>query len=215
MYDAFKYIEATLEETEVRTQLYFLVIFLVALLAFRRWSASRLHAMSGEHTLNIHYLNEVGLFKEVFLAYLSAALLEPVLAIGGMDDVVGIHLLTNVAELCSICWWIWLLTDAFDFSDVMQYYKFHVEFGDEIVKNRQKFSWLRLRDRVEDSKSERLEMRGSLKRDVALWFMLGSIATAWLPGPVTHREVLHAYVVVVLWAVLHHYARQATTWGIR
>jgi hypothetical protein len=210
------YMETTIslseQPPEVHTQLYFVVSFLIAFLTIRFVSFRQLQPVSGEYTLNTHYLDDVRLFKEVFLAYLNAALLEPVLAIGTMDDVVvGIHLLTNIAELLSIGWWIWLLTDAFDFTDVMQYYKFHVEFGEEIGKDRAKYSWLRLHDGK--SQSHRRELLGSIKRDVALWFMLGSIAAAWMPGPVAHREVLHAYVVVILWVILHHYARRATTWG--
>ena len=72
-----------------------------------------------------------------------------------------------------------------------------------------------LRDRHKESQSERLALLGSLQRDVALWFSLGAIATAWMPGAVNHRDVLHAYVVVVMWFVMHHYLRRATCWGIK
>lgn len=44
--------------------------------------------------------------------------------------------------------------------------------------------------------------------------MMGSIAAAWLPGVIRHRDVVHSHVVVTLWAILHHSARRATTWGI-
>jgi hypothetical protein len=74
---------------------------------------------------------------------------------------------------------------------------------------------MRLRDKNSESQSERQNFLGSLKRDVALWFMLGSIASAWLPGAVTHSDVLHAYVVVLMWVIMHHYLRRATCWGIK
>lgn len=48
---------------------------------------------------------------------------------------------------------------------------------------------------------------------IQLWFMLACIMSAWLPGPVTQRDVLHAYVVVFFWIILHHLCRQATTWS--
>ena len=54
---------------------------------------------------------------------------------------------------------------------------------------------------------------GSVSRDVSLWFMLACILAAWLPGAVTHRDALHAYVVVFLWTITHHACRQATCWG--
>ena len=54
---------------------------------------------------------------QVFLAYLNAALLEPVLAIAGMEAAEGPQLLINTLTLISIFWWIWLVTDAFDWAD--------------------------------------------------------------------------------------------------
>jgi hypothetical protein len=93
--------------------------------------------------------------------------------------------------------------------------RFHYEFRPEIEADPQKFQFMRMRDRTMEAKSERQEFLGSLQRDVALWFSLGAIATAWLPGGVTHRDVLHAYVVVVMWFMMHHYLRRATCWGIK
>jgi hypothetical protein len=52
-----------------------------------------------------------------------------------------------------------------------------------------------------------------VQKDVALWFLLACIFAAWLPGIVTHRDVLHAYVIVFLWAIMHHSCRQATSWS--
>ena len=37
---------------------------------------SRKRALSGKHLLNLNHLNSAVIFKEIFLAYLNAALLE-------------------------------------------------------------------------------------------------------------------------------------------
>jgi hypothetical protein len=123
----FRYIETTLyEEPDLTHQLYFFVTFIAMILSLRILTTSRLKTLSGEHILNVHNLNDVKLVKEVFLAYLNAAILEPVLAIGGLDsgeDAYRIKLLANSFELFSLCWWIWLVSDAFDYDDVMFQYK--------------------------------------------------------------------------------------------
>jgi hypothetical protein len=216
----FQYIETTLnEEPELQNQLYFFIICMVMIFSLRILTTKNLKTLSGEHVLNIHNLNDVNLIKEVFLAYLNAALLEPLLAIAGLDPeeegkAYRIKLLANFFELFSLCWWIWLVTDAFDFNDVMFQYKFHYEFREEIQSDK-RFNFIRLRDRHAECQSERQAFLGSLRRDIALWFMLGSIASAWLPGAVTHKDVMHAYVVVCMWFILHHYLRRATCWGIK
>ena len=214
----FQYIESTLKgEPELRDQLYFFIILMVMIFSLRILTMKNVKTLSGEHVLNIHNLNDVNLVKEVFLAYLNAALLEPLLTIAGLDpeeESYRIKLLANSFELFSLCWWIWLVTDSFDFNDVMFQYKFHYEFREEIESDK-KFNFIRLRDRNAESQSERQAFLGSLRRDIALWFMLGSIASAWLPGAVTHKDVMHAYVVVCMWFILHHYLRRATCWGIK
>ena len=43
--------------------------------------------------------------------------------------------------------------------------------------------------------------------------MMACILTAWLPGPVSHRDVVHAYVVLFFWSIMHHTCRRATTWS--
>jgi hypothetical protein len=93
------------------------------------------------------------------------------------------------------------------------FYRFHYEYRPEIEADPNKFAFIRLRDRTKEAHSERAQLLGSLQRDVALWFSLGAIATAWMPGAVTHGDVLHAYVVVLMWALMHHYLRRATCWG--
>ncbi|KAG7344775.1 hypothetical protein IV203_032306 [Nitzschia inconspicua] len=209
------------EDPELQSQVAFFVIFVVFLLSLRLLTTRGTQTLSGQHVLNIHNLNDVLLIKEVFLAYLNAAILEPILSIGNLDSssssssTYTIQVITNLFELLSLCWWVWLVTDAFDCNDVMFQYKFHYEFRPEIEGSPNKFSFLRLRDRHQEARSERKEFLGSIQRDVALWFSLAAIGTAWiLPGKgVSHTDVLHAYVIVILWTVIHHYLRRATCWG--
>ena len=87
-----------------------------------------------------------------------------------------------------------------------------MDLREEAKSEPQKYDWLRIRPKEEDAASERRTLAGSIRRDIALWFSLASIVAAWLPGPVTHRDALHAYAIVILWIVLHHSCRRATTW---
>jgi len=60
--------------------------------------------------------------------------------------------------------------------------------------------------------AERGGLAGSLSMDVALWFcMLGVFAAC--AGVVTHRDVVHSWAILILWAIMHHRARAATSWG--
>ena len=102
------------DNEEFRLQVMGIVTFLVVILSLRLMNQSRLKALTGEHVLDLSALNDTVMYKEVFLAYLNAALLEPVLAIGGMEEVKGQELVINVLTLGSICWWIWMVTDAFE-----------------------------------------------------------------------------------------------------
>ena len=54
---------------------------------------------------------------------------------------------------------------------------------------------------------------GDWRQDVALWFMIAVIMAAWLPGAVSHWDILHAYMIVLLWVCMHHHCRAATAWG--
>jgi hypothetical protein len=223
-------------DDEVKTQVAVQLGIVIILMILRSGSASRLKNLEGEHILNMHALNKAFMFKEVFLAYLNAALLEPVLAIAGMEAVSGPQLIINVLSLCSIFWWIHLITDAFDYQDTAQQFKY-ATFRDEVDAasasasasasvsastaagggdkdgDEDDCSWLRYRTDKKAAKEDRAELVGSIGVDVALWFMILCIAAAWMPGVVTHRDVLHAYAVVIGWVVLHHKCRQATSWG--
>jgi len=200
------------EFEEYKTQVTALAIFLGTIFLFRFLSTRRLKALYGEHLLDLSALNDALLFKEVFLAYLNAAVLEPILSIGGMDEM-SIPIVIDLLTLVSICWWIWLITDAFDFQDVTQYYKYHVDIKKEKGEDSKRYSWLKLRDLDKDSRVERNILSGSTKRDVCLWFMIACVGLPWLPGAVKHRDVLHAYVIVFCWTIMHHLCRRATVWS--
>jgi hypothetical protein len=97
------------------------MVAIVITIAIIRWlTRTPVQSFSGKRTLDLSALNSAIMYKEVFMAYLNAALLEPVLAIGGMEEVVGQELAINVFTLASICWWIWVVTDGFDYTDVCQ-----------------------------------------------------------------------------------------------
>jgi hypothetical protein len=90
---------------------------------------------------------------------------------------------------------------------------FSVDLRDEAKGQPKILAWLKMRPKDEDAASERRTLAGSVRRDVALWFSIASIGAAWLPGPVKHRDVMHAYAIVCLWLVLHHLCRRATAWS--
>merc|ERR1719174_3469500 len=77
--------------------------------------------MNKTAVLNLSALNRVNIFKECFLGYVNAGMLEPILAIASSDyDVSGKSLLINAAQLLGLFSWLYLLTDAFDISDTQQ-----------------------------------------------------------------------------------------------
>jgi hypothetical protein len=117
----------TLNDPQIQSQVAFFIVFMAMLFSLRLFSTKGTKTLSGQHILNIHNLNDVILFKEVFLTYLNAAILEPILSIGSLESgetAFVIKVMTNLFELLSLCWWVWLLTDAFDFNDVMFQYKY-------------------------------------------------------------------------------------------
>lgn len=113
-----------LEEPEIQFQLFCMASFVLSVFVVRLLSRGSIQTLSGKHNLDLSALNDASLCKEVFLAYLNAALLEPVLAIGGMEEVVGQELAINIFTLASICWWTWMVTDGFDYTDVCQSFKY-------------------------------------------------------------------------------------------
>lgn len=162
-----------------------------------------------KHVLNFTALNEAILYKELFLAYLGAALLEPVLAIAGMEEAEGWQLVINSVTLLAICWWIWILNDAFDFNDIVQAYKYRIDFGAGIQE--QNVDWIEF-GTTTTSRGRGLARRGlasNIRRDIMLWFMLACITAAWIPSTIGQRDVMHAYVILLLWTLMHHTCRRA------
>ena len=77
--------------------------------------------MSKEATLDMRALNRVNIFKECFLGYVNAGMLEPILAIASSDyDVSTKSLVVNFCQLLGLFSWLYLLSDAFDISDTQQ-----------------------------------------------------------------------------------------------
>lgn len=62
--ETIQYYKETLEQPEVRTQLTFFVMILAMLIGIRLLTTSRVKALSGEHVLNMHHLNDAILVKE-------------------------------------------------------------------------------------------------------------------------------------------------------
>ena len=111
-------------DPEIQLQLCGMAIFITMIVLIRFCTSSRFRALRGKHILDLSALNDANICKDVFLAYLNAALLEPVMAIAGMDETTRQETIINVVTLGSICSWIWLITDAFDYTDVCQSFKY-------------------------------------------------------------------------------------------
>ncbi|KAL3916247.1 MAG: hypothetical protein SGARI_007996, partial [Bacillariaceae sp.] len=107
--DSLLYLEDAFDVPEVQLQVVFFVTFILMLLGFRLLTSPTTKTLSGEHILNMHHLNDAILIKEVVLAFLNAAILDPILAIGDLENGsqdFWIKLMTNIFELMSLCWWI-------------------------------------------------------------------------------------------------------------
>ena len=181
-----------------------LAMLLYVRIAGRQAMKDALGAKNATRALDISALARVTLVKEVFMAYLGAAILEPLLAIANTDsNANGKELFVTVLELLSLIFWFYMLTDAFDTSDTAAGFVYN-------KKLTVKHAFLK---KVPRSKlDERNTLAGSLSRDVALWFCLLGIFAAFA-GVVSHRDVVHSWAVVLLWTILHHNARLATSWG--
>lgn len=96
-----------------------------------------------------------------------------------------------------------MLTDAFDTSDTAASFVYNKKLTVKHV-----FLKRMPRSKLDEQKT----LAGSMSRDAALWFCILGIFAAFA-GIVTHREVVHSWAVVLMWTVLHHNARLATSWG--
>jgi len=178
------------------------VAFLTLVHVYGRVTPMKTHA-----TLNMASLNKVNIFKEVFLGYVNAGMLEPILAIASSDDPSTKALVINLAQLCGLFSWLYLLTDAFDNSDTQQAYVYWTRLT-KCGKVTDLPRWLK---HSAAAHVEGRELRGSLLRDLALWSMLGCSFFAFF-GVVSHRDVIHSHAILLMWGVLHHQSRKATAW---
>merc|ERR1719491_1541132 len=101
-----------------------------------------------------------------------------------MEAVQGNQLVINVVTLLVICWWMWIIIDAFDFSDIMQRYKYRVDFGGSIQE--QNVDWIEFGTTTPGSRmgrgpGSRGGLASHLQRDIMLWFTLACIVAAWIP----------------------------------
>jgi len=179
--------------------------FMLFLVLVELWG--RATPMKREASLHMSALNRVNVFKEVFVGYVNAGMLEPILAIASADETSTKSLIINLAQLLGLFSWLYLLTDAFDVSDTQQAFIYWDRISDKGAAT--KFpAWLK---RAKNNVSEGAELSGSLFRDLALWFMLGCSMLAFF-GVVAHRDVVHSHAILLMWLVLHHQSRQATAW---
>jgi len=180
---------------------------LVVTLVTIRWS-STFASRTGTRTLDVAALNRVVATKEILWAYLNAGILEPLLTIAGSEDISEKQLIVNCLQLAGLIFWIYLIFDAFDTSDVQQAFVYR-----KLKKSAADVQpWLTISPLRLKRADVRADLSGTMTRDMALWFVLSGIFAAWA-GVVSHREVLHSYAVVGLWVVLHHQSRRATAWG--
>eukprot|EP00931_Biecheleriopsis_adriatica_P087981 TRINITY_DN62383_c0_g1_i1.p1 TRINITY_DN62383_c0_g1~~TRINITY_DN62383_c0_g1_i1.p1 ORF type:complete len:318 (-),score=50.15 TRINITY_DN62383_c0_g1_i1:10-963(-) len=162
-----------------------------------------------EATLHMRGLNQVHSFKDLFANYLQAALMEPMLAIAMQPSKAKIF--THLLMLASIAWWTWVISDAFDWGDTEQEFKYRqmVKLKREQHVNGQvadACDWLQSEEIIEDTHT------GSMVQDLCLWFMILCICGQCC-GLAALSDIYHAYFCLVLWVCLHHLCWTATTWG--
>jgi len=88
----------------------------------------------------------------------------------------------------------------------------NTEVGKNVERNADDSrAWLTVTSLQDKRSSVIADQARNYGKDMALWFMLSGIFAA-LSGVVTHREAVHCYAIVILWAILHHQARAATVW---
>jgi len=184
------------------------VIFMTFLVGMRVYGHAQ--KMQEKAVLNMAALNRVNVFKECFLGYVNAGMLEPIMALAGEDDITPRALIVNVSQLIGLFSWLYLLSDAFDITDTQQnfiYWDRLCAQGTKAVSDLPKWLTIKKAGATEDAKM----LKGSLSRDLSLWFMLACSLSAFF-GVTTHRDVIHSHAVVLLWAMLHHQSRAATHW---
>jgi len=112
-----------LQEPKIQLQVYTMVGIVIAIAIIRWLTHTPVQSLAGKRTVDLSALNDAIMYKEVFMTYLGAALLEPVMAIAAMEEA-GQELIINIFTLASICWWTWMVTDGFDYADICQSFKY-------------------------------------------------------------------------------------------
>lgn len=195
-------------QTEFAGYMLFAIAFQLARTLGKRYEKNQ---MTGDCPVSMSALNSAVLFKEVFMAYCNAAILEPILTIAGeIPDVTLASFVVNMTMLLAMGYWISILTDAFDTTDIEQEFAFQ-SLGEEAKKDT-RYAWFQAHGPPVNSKPVNSKLSGSMYYDAAFWVVLLAIVIA-LVGRVTHRAVFHAWMLLILWAVLHHKCLQATNWG--
>jgi len=185
----------------------FVMVCAAGLLLFAISYAANKRTLSklSERTLSMSGLNKAVIFKEVFLSYVSAIVLEPVINIVSNPEMQVKSLIVNLLMILAIMWWVYILNDAFDCNDVTQDKKYS-KWRD--VKR--DYDWFKLHEGPNVSTAKFMT---SICYDIGLWFSLMCIASAFCFEEITHREVFHAWAMVLLWCIQHSLLQMATAWG--
>lgn len=184
------------------------VTFMAFLVGVRSYGLST--KMKQEAVLNMAALNRVNVFKECFLGYVNAGMLEPIMTIASEDELTIRGLIINTCQLIGLFSWLYLLSDAFDITDTQQGFIYWDRVCEQGKKKQKDLpDWLTVKKA--GNTADAVALKGSLSRDISLWFMLACSLSAFF-GVTTHRDVIHSHAVVILWAMLHHQSRLATAW---
>jgi len=197
---------------EVMAYLCFAIVFWAFRACGSRIARFTLEEAGGKAILRMGGLNQAVLYKEVMMAYMNAAILEPVISIGAAEELSGKQLMVHLGMLFSIFWWIYILTDAFDCSDVSQAYQYK-HFHEKVDKKPGDYEWLTLQALDDSRNTQKAKLQGSVIYDLGLWFILFCIFAAVVSPGITHRDVFHAYSMTILWIGMHHQCRGASTWN--
>merc|ERR1711862_392175 len=95
------------------------------------------------------YLNQACILKDLMMVYLTAAILDPVVNLVDEHTNFLKDILPQIANLFGICWWIYLLIDAFEFSDLLQQFRF-ADFDEYITEHPEVKEWFLLPSRFVD-----------------------------------------------------------------
>lgn len=188
----------------------FIVVCAAGLLLFAICYSANKRSLSkvSERTLSMSGLNKAVIFKEVFLSYVSAIVLEPVINIVTNPEMQFKSLAVNLSMILAIMWWVYILNDAFDCNDVTQDKKYSSWRDAE-----KDYDWFKLRTSRNSGRLSTAKLITPVCYDIGLWFSFMCIASAFCFKEIRHREVFHAWAMVLLWCLQHLLLQTATSWG--